>query len=254
VYTKSTSKQVLITLQSCKLELDQFFLVWTFPIPHLLASFYPSRKARLITSPLLLKLSLFKIFIFKSEMPSASLTKHDLFILEKIKDPESGPSAPVLIDSSLPRDPHITDDLIYQKITQSERAIISSIQDVELQIANLKPAVSDPLAQYLSCVDRLDELVEEYPQYASARNNRAQALRRIYGDGILVKRNSKALIEEVKPLDGEASVEDMLVASNTILDDLSTAIKLLTPTTPFIAISCTYFSVTVMSWCFRRNV
>jgi len=175
-------------------------------------------------------------------MPS-SLTNHDLFILEKIKDPESGPSAPVLIDSSLPRDPHITDDAVYQKITQSERAIISSIQDVELQIANLKPAVSDPLAQYLSCVARLDELVEEYPAYASARNNRAQALRRIYGDGMLVKGNGEKSKDEERPLDVEASVEDLITASNTILEDLSTAIHLLTPATPFMAISCGYFSL-----------
>ncbi|PMD56365.1 uncharacterized protein K444DRAFT_616191 [Hyaloscypha bicolor E] len=170
-------------------------------------------------------------------MPSASLTNRDLFILEKIKDPESGPSAPVLIDSSLPRDPHITDDVVYQKVTQSERAIISSMQDVELQIANLKPVVSDPLAQYLSSVERLGELVEEYPDYASARNNRAQALRRIYGDGILVKGNSENLTDEATPLHNEASDEDLKAASYTILDDLSSAISLLAPATPFMAIS-----------------
>ncbi|KAE9372064.1 hypothetical protein N431DRAFT_439177 [Stipitochalara longipes BDJ] len=170
-------------------------------------------------------------------MPSASLTNHDLFILEKIKDPESGPSAPVLIDSSLPRDPHITDEAVYQKITQSERSIISSIQDAELQIANLKPAVSDPLAQYLTCVERLDELVGEYPNYASARNNRAQALRRIYGDGILVKGNLEKPTGEAMPLEAEASDEDLIAASNTTLEDLSTAISLLTPATPFMAIS-----------------
>jgi hypothetical protein len=180
-------------------------------------------------------------------MPSTSLTNHDLFILEKIKDPESGPSAPVLIDASLPRDPHITDEAIYQAITRSERSIISSIQAVELQLANLKPVVSDPLAQYLSCVERLDELVEEWPGYASARNNRAQALRRIYGDGCLVKGGSGG--EEGKgedgavPLDGEAEERDLVTASSTILEDLSTAISLLMPATPFLPISCKYYSV-----------
>jgi hypothetical protein len=181
---------------------------------------------------------LFGLFAFTTKMPSSILTRHDLFVLEKIKDPESGPSAPVLIDSSLPRDPHITDDAVYQKITQSERTIISSIQDVELQIANLKPAVSDPLAQYLSCVERLDELVGEFPSYASAKNNRAQALRRIYGDGILVKGSRESAKDEATPLDVEASNEDLIASSNTILDDLGTAISLLTPATPFIAISC----------------
>jgi hypothetical protein len=175
-------------------------------------------------------------------MVSASLTNHDLFILEKIKDPESGPSAPVLIYSSLPRDPHITDDAIYQKVALSERVIISSIQDVELQIAKLKPASSEsPLSQYLSCVKRLDELIEEYPNYASARNNRAQALRRIYGDGILVKGTAENSTDEATPLELEASEDGLLAASTTILDDLSTAIILLTPATPFMAISCQYF-------------
>ena len=188
-----------------------------------------------------------QIFISKFAMPSASLTNHDLFILEKIKDPESGPSAPVLIDSSLPRDPHIIDDAVYQKVTQLERAIISSMQDVELQIANLKPVVSDPLAQYLSSVERLGELVEEYPDYASARNNRAQALRRIYGDRILVKGNSENLKDEATPLDSEASDEDLKAASYTILDDLSGAISLLTPATPFMAISGEHFSMVILS-------
>jgi hypothetical protein len=175
-------------------------------------------------------------------MVSASLTNHDLFILEKIKDPESGPSAPVLIDSSLPRDPHITNDVVYQKITQSERTMISSIQGIELQIAKLKPASSSsPLTQYLSCVKRLDELIEEYPNYASARNNRAQALRRIYGDGILVKGTSENSIEEFAHLDLEASEECLIAASKTILEDLTTAITLLTPATSFMAISCKYY-------------
>jgi len=184
-------------------------------------------------------------------MPSTSLTNHDLFILEKIKDPESGPSAPVLIDASLPRDPHVTDEAIYQHITRSERSIISSIQAVELQLANLKPVVSDPLAQYLSCVERLDELVEEWPEYASARNNRAQALRRIYGDGCLVKGGGGGGGggEEGKgedgavPLDSEAEERDLVTAASTILEDLSTAIELLTPATPFLPISCKYYPV-----------
>ena len=178
-------------------------------------------------------------------MPSTSLTNHDLFILEKIKDPESGPSAPVLIDASLPRDPHVTDEAIYQHITRSERSIISSIQAVELQLANLRPVVSDPLAQYLSCVERLDELVEEWPEYASARNNRAQALRRIFGIGCLVKGGGGdgGGEDEVVPLDSEAEERDLVTAASTILEDLSTAISLLRPATPFLPISCKYYSV-----------
>jgi hypothetical protein len=172
-------------------------------------------------------------------MLSGSLTNHDLFVLEKIKDPESGPSAPLLIDSSLPRDPHISDDTLYQTIIQSERSIISSIQQIELQIAGLKPRITSesPLSQYFSCIKSLDELIETYPKYASARNNRAQALRRIYGDGILVKGIAKSLPEEAEPLDPSASDQTLISASNTILSDLTIAINLLTPSNPFSPLS-----------------
>ncbi|CZT09385.1 uncharacterized protein RCO7_07404 [Rhynchosporium graminicola] len=169
---------------------------------------------------------------------ASHLTQHDLSILEKIKDPESGPSAPLLVDSTLPRDPNITDQETYNAISLIERSIISSIQNIELQIAGLKPQISkaSPLPQYLECVERLDELIKEHPNYASARNNRAQALRRIYGDGLLVTNPiSPTLPENV--LDHSPTEDTLISASITILADLSTAISLLTPSTPFSAIS-----------------
>lgn len=170
-------------------------------------------------------------------MPTTSLTSHDLFVLEKIKDPEAGSAVPLLITDSLPRDPHITDDSSYQLIVQRERDIISSIQTIELCIAGLKPIPPEfsPLSHYLECVNNLDRLIEEYPNYASARNNRAQALRRIYGDGLLVK--STELKGKTPALDPAASDECMIAASTTILTDLSTAITLLTPISPFSPLS-----------------
>jgi len=172
-------------------------------------------------------------------MASSSLTQHDISILDKIKDPEAGPSAPLLIDSSLPRDPHITDAAIYESITKLERSIISSIQSIELQIAGLKPTTSSssPLSQYLSCVKDLDVLIEKHPNYASARNNRAQALRRIYGDGILVKTSSSSSKDEMVPLETTASETSLLSISTKILTDLTTAISLLPPPTPFSPLS-----------------
>ncbi|KAK0127786.1 hypothetical protein ONS96_007295 [Cadophora gregata f. sp. sojae] len=169
----------------------------------------------------------------------ASLTQHDLSILEKIKDPESGPSAPLLIDDTLPKDPNITDQSTYLKVSQIERSIISSIQQIELQIAGLKPESPDsesPLSQYLECVKRLDDLIEEYPNYASARNNRAQALRRIYGDSLLVSNPTSPSPQE-NILVPSPSQPTLLSASTTILTDLSTAITLLTPRTPFSPLS-----------------
>ncbi|KAH6670750.1 hypothetical protein B0J14DRAFT_102540 [Halenospora varia] len=168
-----------------------------------------------------------------------SLTQHDIFVLEKINDPEAGPSAPLLIDSTLPKDPNVSDDALYQKVSSLERSIIASIQEIELQIAGLKPSPSQtpPLSRYLTCVQDLDGLIQEYPKYASARNNRAQALRRIYGDGILVKSTETASTEEATPLDTSAPEEQLIDISTTILADLSTAVSLLTPRMPYMPLS-----------------
>lgn len=174
-------------------------------------------------------------------MASASatrLTKHDLSILEKIKDPEAGPSAPLVIDESLPRDPHVTDSERYNSVTGRERTIISSMQALELQIAGQNPTSSTApvLAQYLDCIKSLDQLIEEYPHYASARNNRAQALRRIYGDGMLVR--TPAISKDEAPiLDPSASDAIIISTSKAILTDLSMAISLLTPPTAFSPLS-----------------
>lgn len=168
----------------------------------------------------------------------ASLTQHDLSILEKIKDPEAGPAAPLVIDESLPRDPHVTDPAQYSRVIERERAIINSIEATEIQMAGLSsnPSSVPLLSQYLDCVKRFDELIEEYPNYASSRNNRAQSLRRIYGDGMLVK-STGTRKDEAPSLDPAASDETLISASNTILVDLSTAIQLLTPLTPFTPLS-----------------
>ncbi|RDL38260.1 Uncharacterized protein BP5553_02600 [Venustampulla echinocandica] len=180
---------------------------------------------------------------------SPSLTHHDLFVLEKMKDPEasSSASAPLMIDSSLPKDPHVADSSLYQTVSTRELVIISSIQAVELQIAGLKPAVSQPqptsaLAQYESSLKNLGELIREYPNYASARNNRAQALRRVYGDGILVKSpdsnpTSSLRKDEAPPLDTTASDTAFLSISSTLLADLDAAISLLAPPTPYTPLS-----------------
>jgi len=164
-------------------------------------------------------------------MSSATLTTHDLFVLEKIKDPESGPAPPLLISESLPKDPYITDQKLYQSITQQEREIISTIQEIELQIAGLKPSsqASSPLSQYLICVKKFDRLIEDYPNYASARNNRAQALRRIYGDTMLVKSPLDTSGEQAMVLDPRASDTFLMSMSKQVLEDLTTAISLLTP-------------------------
>ena len=171
-------------------------------------------------------------------MKPTNLTNHDISVLERIKDPEAGIKTPLLIDKSLPRDPHIIDTATYQHLVQREGRIISSMQKVDMCLAGLVPSPSNfsPRSQYLESVKSLDDLIEEYPKYASARNNRAQALRMLYGDGLLVK-SEKSITEKAPALDPTASDETLMAASAIILTDLSTAITLLTPANPFSAIS-----------------
>lgn len=170
-------------------------------------------------------------------MADVSLTKHDIGVLEKIRDPESGLSPGIVIDDTLPRDPHVQDEQLYQRIVAKEREIVLSIQQIELQLAGLRQPLDDTpvVTKYQTCVQSLSNLIQDHSDYASARNNRAQALRRLYGDLILVK--------DAEPHPGstalyaEASEEETASAAATILADLSTAIQLLTPATPWAAIS-----------------
>ncbi|KUJ09176.1 uncharacterized protein LY89DRAFT_658263 [Mollisia scopiformis] len=146
---------------------------------------------------------------------STTLTPHDLTILQKIADPESSPSASLLIVSSLPKDPDYPDPSIYSRITSTERQIISQIQ------------INDALDAYRTALSQLNDLITAYPNYASARNNRAQVLRRIHGDTILIKTASQT----------SSSEAELNTAAQTILSDLTLAISLLSPLTPYSPLS-----------------
>jgi len=139
-----------------------------------------------------------------------TLTSHDFSILEKIKDPESDCSRPVLLDSSLPRDPHVSDSEVYASLVQQEKKCIESI-------------MNQPLSP--SASSSFDQIIEQWPNYASARNNRVQALR-MYGDDILVIDNN---------LDPESS-EPIIRRAEMILMDLNIVISLLSPQSPYKAI------------------
>ncbi|KAK4240237.1 hypothetical protein C8A03DRAFT_31623 [Achaetomium macrosporum] len=157
-----------------------------------------------------------------------NLSRRDLNVLEKIKDPESDPSLLIQVDPSLPKDPHILDAHEYQSISQQEREIILSIQRLEVQQAKQQSegtTDTDIAEEYRKCVSRLGQLIQDHPQYASARNNRAQALRRLYGDSILVAdapRNPQALLQRVDD-------SERLDVAKTVLSDLDHAILLLAP-------------------------
>lgn len=167
-------------------------------------------------------------------MAYLSLSKRDLNVLEKIKDPESSPSVAPIIDPSLPKDPHVRDPTVYNIICQREFGIFRSIQQAELQLAGLQPEdEADPIKAYLWCLSRLSELISEHPDYASARNNRAQMLRRLYGDSMLLSKDvgyPQALLRNTS----DSQRRDI---ARTALSDLDEAISLLSPPSPLSAVS-----------------
>jgi hypothetical protein len=160
---------------------------------------------------------------------NVELSRRDINVLEKIKDPESNPYLAPHIDPSLPKDPHFSDEE-YQKLAQQERDIILSIQNLEIQHAKQQSADLTAITEgYRTCVSRLSDLIQAHPQYASARNNRAQALRRLYGDSVLISdapRNPQTLLHDVSDV-------ERIEAANTILGDLCEAISLVSPKVPY---------------------
>ncbi|KAK3387085.1 hypothetical protein B0H63DRAFT_148566 [Podospora didyma] len=169
-------------------------------------------------------------------MAYISLSRRDINVLEKIKDPESDPSSAVQVDPTLPKDPNILDQELYAKISQQEREIILSIQELELQSARhsaKEMAGMGIVGGYRECVARLGRLIQDHPDYASARNNRAQALRRLYGDSMLVTDSPQPLQALLRAVDETERLETAQAA----LCDLDRAISLLTPKGPHSSLS-----------------
>lgn len=148
---------------------------------------------------------------------------------EKIQDPEYDPSVVMQVDDLLPKDPNVTNITEYDRIVADERTIILAVQQAELQLAGLIPKTeADPLDSYKECVSGLSKLISENPMYASARNNRAQANRRLFGDGMLIA----GVQPSDNPLIAKAHPEERLFAGDQTLSDLDTCVSLLTPTGP----------------------
>jgi hypothetical protein len=132
----------------------------------------------------------------------------------------------VQVDETLPKDPHITDVTVYERIATEERRLILAVQQDEMHPAG--PGIKtglNPLKTYEECVAGLSELVSTNPSYASARNNRAQATRRLHGDGMLVS----GLEPTDSPLIIECDAEERRSAATRTLSDLDTCVSLLTP-------------------------
>jgi hypothetical protein len=162
------------------------------------------------------------------------LSTRDIHVLEKIKDPESDPSAGVSIDRSLPADPHVEDQATYLRVSQQEKEIIFSMQSLELQIAGQRPSIGlNAVDEYRRCIESLDNLIDIYPDYASARNNRAQALRRLYGDAMLLEGASPFPHVLIK----DAADSDRMQAAKAVLSDLDRSVALLSPDRPSASLS-----------------
>ncbi len=167
-------------------------------------------------------------------MTAAPLSRRDIGVLEKIRDPESAPSMAVLSDDSLPKDPNVTHQATYDRVSHREREIVLAMQQLELEIAGLRQnGHSDPVQEYRNFVSDLGDLIAEQPKYASARNNRAQALRRLYGDSMLVggiQASPDALLPNVDS-------DEKIRMSTLALSDLDECVSLLSPRSLFAVLS-----------------
>ncbi|GFP52610.1 hypothetical protein ACSS6W_003305 [Trichoderma asperelloides] len=163
-------------------------------------------------------------------MTTVSLSRHDINVLEKIKDPESNPAAGVVIDPALPRDPQIIDHSVYERVMERERTIIRTLQSIETKLISFQSEedTDKAIESYKTCVSDFGSLISDYPLYASARNNRAQIMRRLYGDAMLLNYTSTMPM----PLIPQPEQAEKRKAAMETLEDMDTAIRLLTPPLP----------------------
>lgn len=168
-------------------------------------------------------------------MATVELSKHDLDVLGKIKDPESNPTTGVVTDESLPRDPHIVDTGVYERVVAKERQVIQLLQKLEAQLSqSMSEEASDAaVAEYRGCASEMDGLIAEHPDYASARNNRAQIYRRLYGDAMLMDLTTGMPM----PLIENPARDEKRAVSTAVLEDLERSITLLSPPSPNTPIS-----------------
>ena len=112
-------------------------------------------------------------------MQVKDLSKADSRVLAQVFDPESAlEKAEVLVDACLPEDSHIVNSETLAALKIREKTAIRIIEEFEMK----SPGSGDKDVAYRGSLAILDQLIEEYPQYASARNNRAQIRRWRFGD------------------------------------------------------------------------
>lgn len=119
---------------------------------------------------------------------AAALTTNDSAVLQALFDAESSPSSATTIDPALPPFPANTDITpeVHDSLHIREQAIINSLQSQE--------DISRPTIQ--SAIEALTALITEYPGYASAYVNRAQAFRLLAGDSSTYGDQDKSILTE----------------------------------------------------------
>lgn len=146
------------------------------------------------------------------------LSKADSKVLAQVFDPESAPTrVEVLVNPDLPTDPCIQDAELLLKLKTREREAISIIEQFE---KNQEDSQGSKDAAYKAALAIIDEVIESNPEYASARNNRAQLRRWRFGD-----RNT--LCQKKSEVDHQRTA-----AGVAAVDDLKSAINLVSPSRP----------------------
>ncbi len=165
---------------------------------------------------------------------SAGLSTNDSRILTQVFDPEAAADSPsIQIDPGLPADPHVSADAL----SNCRRREVEAIKLIETAGANDKGAV------YVKALGILSKIIEEYPKYASAYNNRAQLHRWHLTD--------MALVTSPEPSPSASEAQGVI---NSALEDLETCISLASLSSPATAISPSQVKILSKAWTQRATV
>ena len=135
-------------------------------------------------------------------MSSTNLSNNDSAVLGALFDPEASLSNRTRIENSLP-----------DGLTESELRSVQSQEKDALQPLN---AEFPSEAQILSAIANLDALIERYPRYASAWNNRGQAKRMLFNLRP-VQSQSNLLRNIVRDLDRAIAIASPDSATDSVL-------------------------------------
>lgn len=158
-----------------------------------------------------------------SKMQPLQLSKADSKVLAQVFDPESGPAkAEVLVDPGLPADRHINDAELLVKLKKRERDAISLIETFE---ASKDQSAENEEQTFRDALAILDQTINEHPDYASARNNRAQLRRWRFGDRNMICQRRQSIDQ------------NHAASASKAVKDLKRSIALTTPERPTDAVS-----------------